>query len=143
MASFETEEVKPITPHTEAIISAGSRLFSESIETGREFCKSMISFSIAAIPAYIALLKLFIPKNELISDIISPIWLIPIMLFVCSASVFVFGYLPTRKLVSLDLPDEIERAIESQISRRFWLGVLGFVLLCIGIACGVAVIAYL
>ncbi|NWL16375.1 hypothetical protein FHG08_11800 [Pseudoalteromonas sp. Scap03] len=143
MASFEVEDVKPITPHTEAILNAGSRLLSESIETGREFCKSMISFSIAAIPAYIGLLKLFIPKDTLISSIVSPIWLLPILLFILSASIFVFGYLPVRKLVSLELPDAIENAIEKQINRRFWLGVIGFVLLCVGIASGVGVIACL
>ena len=143
MATIKVEDAKPLTPHTRAVVEAGERLLVESVETGREFCKSMISISLAAIPAYIGLLKLFIPKDRLISDIAGSVWLIPAGLFILSSTAFVFGYLPGRGVVSIDLPDEIEAAMKKSINRRFWLGVSGFALMCIGIGAGVGVIATL
>ena len=132
-----------LTPHTKAVVAAGERLLIESIEAGREFCKSMISISLTAIPAYIGLLKLFIPKDHLISDVAGSFWLIPVALFILSAAAFVFGYLPVKGVVSIDLPDEIEVAMNKAINRRFWLGLSGFVLMCLGIGAGVGVIATL
>ena len=143
VATIKTEDAQPLTPHTNAVVEAGKRLLIESVETGREFCKSMISISLAAIPAYIGLLKLFIPKDHLVSDIAGSYWLIPVALFILSSTAFVFGYLPARAIVSIDIPDEIEAAMKKAINRRFWLGVSGFTLMCIGIGSGVAVIAAL
>jgi len=143
VATIKVEDAEPLTPHTKAVVKAGERLLVESVDTGREFCKSMISISLAAIPAYIGLLKLFIPKDQLISDIAGSIWLIPVALFILSATAFVFGYLPAKGVVSIDLPDEIEIEMKKAINRRFWLGVSGFALMCIGIGAGVSVIATL
>ena len=64
-------------------------------------------------------------------------------LFILSSTAFVFGYLPAKAIVSIDLPDEIEAAMKKAINRRFCLGLSGFALMCIGIGSGVGVIATL
>ena len=143
MATIKVENAQPLTPHTNAIVEAGTRLLTESVETGREFCKSMISVTLAAIPAYIGLLKLFIPKDHLLSNIAGSFWLVPVAFFVLSASSFVAGYLPAKGIVSIDLPEEIEAAMKKAINRRYWFGIAGFALMCIGIGAGVGVIATL
>ncbi|WP_286817744.1 hypothetical protein [Desulfobacter sp. UBA2225] len=140
---IKVEDAQPLTPHTNAIVEAGKRLLIESVETGREFCKSMISITLAAIPTYIGLLKLFILKDHLLSVIAGSFWFVPVVLFVFSATSFVAGYLPTKSIVSIELPDEIEVAMKRAINRRYWFGVSGFVLMCIGIGTGVGVIATL
>jgi NADH:ubiquinone oxidoreductase subunit 2 (subunit N) len=141
--NVEVLEAKALTPHTEAVLAAGGKLLNESVDTGREFCKSMINISIAAAPAYVGLLKLFLPSDQLTSNVEGFFWLLPVALFVLSSAIFVFGYLPTRKLISLDLPDEVESAIEEQVSRRYRLSISGFGCMCLGIFSGVSIIVFI
>jgi len=137
------ESVEPLSPHGKAMLGAGERLLLESVQTGRDFCKSMVGVAFAAIPSYVGLLKLFLP------DGLSPVkaagysWLLPVVLFLLSAAVFIGGHLPGRAAFSLDLPAEVERVLRQATSRRFWCGILGFVLLSSGIAASLAVLAKL
>lgn len=134
------ESTEALSPHRKAVHEAGAALIKESVGTGRGFCKSMIATCFAAIPVYIALIKLFVPEKKLIPDVVGLIWLLPIVLFLVAAAVFAAGYLPSRSYISLDLPDEVEKTLARAVNRRFWLGVIGFVLLSGGIVAGVGVL---
>ncbi len=135
------ESTQPLSPHGKAVYEAGAGLIKESVETGREFCKSMIATCFAAVPVYVALIKLFVPEKQLLPDVAGLAWIIPVVLFLLAAAVFAAGYLPGRAHISLDLPEEVEKTLARAVNRRFWLGVIGFVLLCAGIIAGVATIA--
>lgn len=135
------EEPKKLSPHTKAVYDAGANLIKESISTGREYCKSMIGISLSAIPIYIGLIKLYIPKTKLISEIINFGWLIPIILYLLSAVLFSFGYLPGHKVISLEIVDVLQEQLNKAIKRRFYFGVLGFVILIIGIGVSIFIIS--
>jgi Fe2+ transport system protein B len=134
------ESTEALSPHKKAVNEAGAALIKQSVETGREFCKSMIANCFAAIPVYVALIKLFVPEKKIIPDVVGLIWLLPIVLFLLAAAVFSAGYLPGHANISLDLPDEVEHILARSVYRRFWLGIIGFVLLSGGIVVGVGVL---
>ena len=49
-AMARVSNAQPITPHNDALYEAGKKLLVDSIETGREFCKLMITTWLSAIP---------------------------------------------------------------------------------------------
>jgi hypothetical protein len=135
------ESTEPLSPHGKAVYEAGLALFKESVETGREFCSSMIGTCLAAVPVYVALLKLFVPEGKILAEVVGKHWLVPVGFFLIAAAIFATGYLPGRARISLNLPDEVERVVARAINRRFWMGVNGFILLACGIIVSVLVLA--
>lgn len=123
------EDVVEISPHTKAVLAAGEATLVSSIETTRDFCKSMITISFSSVPVYLALLKIFSTENTTIPTIFGPWWVVPVALSLFSSCAAMIGYLPGKKLISLELPDELEHFIKKAANRRFYSGVIGFVLL--------------
>ncbi|ELB2095411.1 TPA: hypothetical protein ACF35N_004602 [Vibrio parahaemolyticus] len=129
---IEIEEICEITPHTKAVMQAGEVSLVNSIETSREFCKSMITISFSSIPIYLALLKVYTKDGANIPEIFGWSWSLPVILALLSATCALIGYLPGKKLISLDLPDEVERFLSDAATSRFYAGVLSF--LCLGVS---------
>jgi len=125
--SVIAESVSELTPHTKAVLAAGEDALVSSIATTREFCKSMITISFSSVPVYLALLKIFSSEEETITDIFGQFWIAPVLLSLGAACIALFGYMPGRKLVSLELPDELERFLRSAANRRFYSGILSFI----------------
>lgn len=135
------ESVEALSPHSKAILEAGQQLVLGSVEVGREFCKSMVGTSLAAIPAYAGLMKLFVRTNASPTQIAGYGWVMPVVFFLLCAAVSVGGHLPGRGSMSLDLPAEINAMLAKAISRRFWCGLAAFGLLSAGIIDAVYVLA--
>jgi hypothetical protein len=133
----------PLTPHTKALYEAGANLLKDSVGVVREYCKSMITTSFAAIPVYLALLKAFVSEKKPLAEAIGLCWLIPIVLFLAAAALFSAGYLPGRTQLSLELPEQIQMTVQRAMLRRFWFGVAGFVLLSLGVIAAIATVAVL
>lgn len=131
--SVDLEEVSDITPHNKALYEAGKKLLVESVDVGREFCKFMTTTAIGAIPVYIALLKLILPKDYSLQSSEELVFLTPPILFLLAAVVFVIGYFPQKGSLSLDLPSEIERERSRTIRRRHGYSLFAFSFFCIGI----------
>ena len=127
------EEIQDVSPHNKALYEAGKTLLVQSVEVGREFCKFMTTTALGAIPAYIALLKLVLPKDYSLKSYDEIVFLSPPILFLLSAVVFVLGYFPQKGSLSLDLPTEIERERSITIRHRYWYATVGFVIFCIGV----------
>lgn len=107
---IELLEVSSVSPHNKALLEAGRSILLDSVATGREFCKFMISFSIGAIPVYFGLLKFILPENHTFTRKEGIIALIPAVIYLISSVIFVLGYFPNVSELSLDIPSEIERA---------------------------------
>lgn len=133
---FELEEVQDITPHNKALYEAGKKLLVDSVDVGRDFCKFMTTTTLGAIPIYLALLKLVLPKDYSLQKYSELKFISPSILFLISTIIFVFGYFPQKGSLSLDLPDEIEREISSTINRRRNYAIWGFVIFCLGVVIG-------
>ena len=130
------EEVEDVSPHNKALYEAGKTLLVQSVEVGREFCKFMTTTALGAIPVYIGLLKLVLPKDYSLQSYDEIVFLSPPRLFLLAAIVFVLGYFPQRGSLSLDLPAEIDRERSTSINRRYRFSIAGFTILCIGVAIG-------
>ncbi len=132
-AELIVDSIQPMTPHNKAIYEAGKSLLVEAVEVGRDYCKFMITTSLSAIPTYIALLKLILPKDYVLKSIDEVFFLVPIFLFIFSSIAFTLGYFPQKKSIRLDILENIERRRDSIINRRFTYSMIGFILFGISI----------
>lgn len=132
----ELEDVQDITPHNKALYEAGKKLLVDSVDVGREFCKFMTTTTLGAIPTYLALLKLVLPKDHSLQAWDEVRFLVPALLFLSSSIIFVLGYFPQKGQLSLDLPAEIERERGVTIRRRYLFAVAGFSILCVAVVYG-------
>jgi hypothetical protein len=130
------EQVQEITPHNKALYEAGKKLLVDSVDVGREFCKFMTTTALGAIPTYIALLKLVLPKDYSLQSHDEVVFLLPPLSFLASSVLFVLGYFPQRGSLSLDLPAEIERGRAATIRRRHGYAIWAFITFCIGTVYG-------
>src|SRR5690242_18221621 len=62
VSDIQVGPAEPVSPHNQALYEAGKQMLVESISVGREFCKFMVGVSTGAIPLYLALLQLALPK---------------------------------------------------------------------------------
>ncbi|MHC4556175.1 MAG: hypothetical protein ACYTFW_04525 [Planctomycetota bacterium] len=135
--------VQPLTPHQQALYKAGEKLLIDSLETGREFCRFMITTSMAAIPTYLALLKILLPKDWHATTATGAIVLLPALLFLSAAIVSMLGYVPKTMEFSLDLPDDINRVRSKTIKRRHSFATIAVVIFVIGVVLGSALIVWM
>lgn len=129
---MELLEVSAVTPHNRALYEAGKMLLTDSITTGRDFCKFMISLSTGAIPIYLGLLKFVLPEHYTLSLQQGVLAIIPVVLFLIASIVFTIGYYPQVSQFSLDVIDEIEKERTRTIFRRKKLSLIGFSIFLIG-----------
>ena len=132
----ELEQVEDITPHNKALYEAGKKLLIDSVDVGREFCKFMTTTTLGAIPIYLALLKLVLPKDYSLQTYDEVVFLSPPLIFLAASVLFVLGYFPQKGSLSLDLPAEIERERSKTIRRRHRYALSAFLVFCIGIVYG-------
>jgi hypothetical protein len=129
---IEIESAEPLSPHNEALYETGKEMLKSSITTGTDFCRFMITFSFGAIPTYLALLKFVLPEKVVLSIVGLILSLIPPFIFLVSAIIFVFGYLPTTSRFSLDIIEEIKGVYEETIMRRKRIIKIGLIVFLIG-----------
>lgn len=139
--STKVDGVQALGAHEKALYDAGKELLTESIRVGREFCKFMVGVSTSSIPVYLGLLKLLLPEKYRPTGWEAGLALLPAVLFLVSAILFVVGYFPQRGELSLELLDEIERERSAAIGhqRRWAMG--GFSVYCIAVVIGILVAA--
>lgn len=131
--TIQADTVEDVSPHNKALYEAGKSLLIESIGVGREFCKFMTTTTLSAIPIYLALLKLVLPKDYVLQSHAEVVFLVPPVMFLASSVVFILGYFPQRARLSLDLPAEIESERSRTIVRRQRFALGGFVIFAIGV----------
>jgi hypothetical protein len=116
--NIRVEHVHAITPHSKALYETGKAILLDSVTTGREFCKSMITISTGAIPVYLGILTFILPKEFRLGWEAGLTVSIPAVGFLVAATMFVGGYLPISGRFSLDILDEIEEVREKSIAHR-------------------------
>lgn len=127
----------PLSPHDKALLKAGEKLLAESVEVGRDFCKSMIGVATGAVPLYLGLLKAFVPEEWVPNTAWGFPYTVPPALFMAAAVIFVLGYLPSPRMVSLDDPDNLERILSTLAKRRLRYARIGFGVLVVAVVGGV------
>ena len=134
--AVQADIVEDVSPHNKALYEAGKSLLVESIGVGREFCRFMTTTTLSAIPIYLALLKLVLPKDYILQSQSEVVFLAPPMIFLASSVVFILGYFPQRGRLSLDLPAEIDSERNKTIVRRQRFALVGFLIFAVGVLYG-------
>jgi len=137
---IEIESAEPLSPHNEALYETGKEMLKSSITTARDFCQFMITLSTGAIPTYLVLLKFVLPEKVVLSVVSLVLSIIPPFVFLVSAIIFVFGYLPTTSRFSLDLIEEIKKTYEETIIRRKRIINIGLIVFLVGSISAILVI---
>jgi hypothetical protein len=110
------------------VYEAGKQMLVDSVSIGRDFCKFMVGVSTGAIPLYLALLQLAVPKDY------RPGWgegaleVAPGALFLAAAATFAVGMLPRRSDVSLDNVEATEALRVEVMTQRARFTYVGFAL---------------
>ena len=128
--------ITSVSPHNKAVYEAGKKMLTDSIDVGRDFCKTMITISTGAIPIYISILKLI--GVQKIGDIsfttaFGLLATSPCLLFLVASIVYILGYFPGRGEFSLDIIQEIDAARRRIIQRRMRLIILATVLFSLSV----------
>lgn len=134
--------VSAVTPHNRALYEAGKQLLIDSVKTGQEYCKSMITIALSAIPVYLGLLVFLLPEEYVLGWAAGAVIAVPALLFLVAAVLFSAGYMPAVKEFSLDIPAEIGHAREQVLKRRerfIWSGFAFFLLGAVGAICVVII----
>ena len=87
-----------LTQHDDVLIEAGKTMLLNSIDIGRDFCKSMIGTAFGAIPIYLSLLKWFLPEQYEFSRAENLLVMMPVFAFLGAAMSFMFGFMPTTRM---------------------------------------------
>jgi len=129
---------KPV-PLDPSLQKAGEILLSQSLESHREICKSMISTTTVSLGAYVGLLGLVADKTQLIQFLKSNLSLssAPVILFAVAASMYICGYFHSAKANPRQLVEwlrdcdarSIEEATQRTLSRRWsflWAGNIAY-----------------
>ncbi len=131
LAAEADDQPAILTPHERALYEAGKSLLLDSVATAREFCKSMIATSTAAIPVYLGILTFLLPKDPALGTVGGWTIALPAVGYLAAAILFTLGYLPSAHRFSLDVIAEIQQALEQNLARRtrfIWAGLAVFVL---------------
>jgi hypothetical protein len=138
--NIDAIEVGEISPHTKAVYEAGKKILVDSIDTGREFCQSMIKTSTGAIPVYLGILAFILPKDYSLGIGLGAAVSLPAIAFLIASVVFSIGYLPVTTHFSLELVEEIERERNRIVRRRSQLIKVGFSIFVLATLTAIAVI---
>lgn len=136
---IEVGRVQAVTPHNQAMYEAGKDMLVGSLAVGRDFCNFMVGVSTGAIPLYLALLALALPKDY------RPDWwrgiliIAPASTFLAAAIAFAVGLFPRTGSFSLDLPEEIGQARSKAIRWRGKLATIGFVIFTVAAVASIVV----
>jgi hypothetical protein len=136
---IQVGEPQPVSPHEQALYEAGKEILIGSLAVGRDFCKFMVGVSTGAIPLYLGLLALALPKDY------RPNWwkgifaITPGAMFLVGAIVFAIGVFPRTSTFSLDIPEEIEQARSSAIRWRGTFASLGFIVFALAVVASIVV----
>lgn len=119
-----------LSPHKKALLKFGEKLFVSSIDTIRDFAKTMITLVSGLFAVYFALLK-FLGANDVTNPNVQAILGIvyaPPILFILSIIAFVFGVLPLFGKLSLNDPSSI-RNVRRNLIRVKYVAVSGGMIL--------------
>ena len=130
------------SPHDAGLYEAGKKLLVDSVEVGRDFCKTMITVATGAIPIYIALIGFIVGKDFRPGFGQGLVLVLAPGALLLSATAFAIGYFPKGSNFSLDVPAEIETARTNTLDKRLRWSRIGFGLLAAGIVLSIAAILY-
>ena len=132
----------PASDKSKIILEQGIKMRFDSIAICRNFAKTMVSISFTAIPVYLGLLKLVLPK-ELTTDVGTAIIIIlPPVIYLIATIIFIFAYLPKKFAVDDRLPDKTEEERDRVFRIRLLLIYIGTSVFFVATIIAILIIAF-
>ena len=114
----------------------------ESLSTGREFCKSMITLCTGGIPVYLGLLNFVLPEFRSFGSWGGFMAIFPAFVFLASTVVFTYAYYPPlKKFANLDNYEDTVEYLRYLMRRRMKWTKIGLIIFMLGNTLGILVIA--
>lgn len=135
-------EVEATTPQSAALMEAGKAMLLDSIDVGRDFCKTMITVCSGAIPIHVALVGLAAGKEFTFDAGTGILALTGPFFYLGALCVFAYGYFPSHAAVSVENIDEIEQARQGAIERRLESSRAGVAIFVVGVLATLAAALY-
>ena len=132
--------VSDLSTHDRAIYETDLKILTDSIDSGKEFCKLMVTVSMSAIPVYLYLLVFTLPNDSNLGVIRGLMLLVPAITFLLSAIMFSIGFLLVNTPYSLDFVDDIKRIRIRIVRQRNILIILASLCFTAGSLAAMAVI---
>jgi hypothetical protein len=140
--TISVTDVKRTTPHNAALLEAGKAMLLDSIDVGRDFCKTMITVCSGAVPIHVALIGLAAGKDFDFDTATGALALAAPLLYLGALCVFAFGYFPSRGTLSIENLDSIEQARVHAVERRYGSAQIGVVIFVVGVLMTLAAAIY-
>jgi hypothetical protein len=126
-------EIASITLFDTSMIENGKTMIKDAITTTKEFCKSMMSFSIGGIAVYTSLIGIIKSKDSIpMNSKIGAIFL-PALLFVLATILFILGYMPYIGKMNIENIQSITSTYKKAVTIRMILIILGVLILLLGL----------
>lgn len=133
-------EGRPLSAQSTTMLEVGKTMVTSSLTVPSNYCSSMISIALGAIPTYIALLTYFSTKVP--ASTVPPLWalLLPPSFLLLAAAAFIIGYVPIRQKIDLADIGDIETKYDRVVLRRWRCSVLGTAVLFLAIILAIAIL---
>jgi hypothetical protein len=115
------------------LIEAGKAMLLDSIDVGRDFCKTMITVCSGAIPIHVALIGLAAGKEFTFDAGTGAFALAGPIFYLVALCVFAYGYFPAHRTISIENIDEIEKARIDAINKRLRCSRIGVSVFVVGV----------
>lgn len=125
-----------------ALNEVGRKLFLESTDILRDFCKSMLTISAAAIPTYIALLQVGSGNAKGIPGDSNLLFAVPAVLFLLAILSFCIGLVPQRYEKRLEILEDVKEMREALMRYRYIWSLVGISVFSFGIIVGIYTIIF-
>lgn len=135
---------EPLSVDAKLYLALGEKVILQSIDTGREYAKLMMTFSYGAIPVYLSLLGAFAQRK--VAELAFSMQLalaIPIGVYIFSSVLFMLAFYPKHGDVNASIVESVKGFFGSTVDARRRANLWATVVFGVGTAASVAVLLVL
>jgi hypothetical protein len=122
-----------LTIEDQALLDYGQNQFKSSLDTIKDFCKTMMNFSIGGVTLYIAIIGILKGQNGVPQETGFSYVYYPIVGFVASSLLFILGYMPYAERVDLSDLERLKKHRERALKHHYTFSLLGLIAFIIAI----------
>ena len=141
--AVECENAEKESLYDRALFEAAKDVLKSAISGGQDFCKFMATVATSGVAVYLALVKFTLPEDAQLSRLELGLCIIPALLLLSGAVVFIQGYLPRFDENDLESLATMKQAHVRNVARQKRVTRLGLALFGAGDVAALAAIIWL
>jgi len=140
--AVQVKSVALLDESEKLLLQEAEKSIASSIDTAKEFCKTLIGFNSGAIPIYFAVLKFLGSDITSAKSAFAPLGVLPPVLFLMSVMFLAAVLMPQRFSIRPVTLIKDYRQLRSRLFTRLWYGmIVGFGLYVVGLL--LAIVAFI